>query len=578
MSYRIECIHGFKLTELEQNRDIVLKSHSYLLAALVFAGGEYVSRESLISLMWADEAEGVARNRLRVSLARFRSMLGSAIVESDGHLSLSRTTVATDVWEIEEMIQSAEDAVSIESELEILVSVVKMLEQNNLAFWGAVSTGLVAKIVKVCRRGIVLAKEIGAHGDLLSFALVGFDLCRDDIQFCLVALEAGIQVNEGSLALNWIRKRASKELLSHPQIVHFSHQIRSGEKPQEKLDGINSQFLIQVFGVALKSRPDICRSILSTPETLPLAGEHPKEMLSLLEQVIVDPVEKNEDWERCVARATGLRAWLNDSPGVLELGYPLIEHSQNPVILRATWNAVSIAHSLMRDWEKATEALNKTQEYARQTGNEIDLLATLGNGASYLMHQMRFEEAEKVYQESLKGLLEIGSPRAMFDHAVGLGNSAFVPVFSGELEDAKIRLEEAIKVRSETSMPVQLGLLQAALGYVEMNLGNRKRVLSLIREGFVDAFRSQSERNIQITFEYAAGALAYAGDVDYARSIFDWVDQWRERSRMPRSLAERALCDRMMNSKGEEIEPIDNGMEPREVGQLLMRKLRMQLQ
>jgi len=577
VSFRIECIKGFKLTDLGQGREIILRNHSRLLAALVFAGGEYVSRETLISLVWQDEPDSVAKNRLRVALARFRGLFGSAILESSGYIALSREAVVCDIWEVEELLLAAEDAVSSEGELEFLVGALRRVEHSDVSDWGVLAKVFIDRLILTSRRGIQLAEELGDQTSRLTCALVGLSFAEGDVHLGVSALESGIQMGEGSAVLARIKSTGSRDILGLPKVVEVVNRIRAGEQPQELLDGANSQFLVQIFGVAIKSRPNLCRAILASPETLPLAGEHPREMLSLLEQVIVDPAERDEDWERCVARATGLKAWLNDSPGVLELGYPLIAHSQNPVILRATWNAVSVAHSLLRDWEKATEALNKTREYAELTGNEIDVLSTRGTGASYLMHQMRFEEAEWEYAESLRQLERNEDPRAHFDYVVGLGNSAFVPVFRGDFVAAQSRLEQAILVRSESSMPVQLGLLQAALGYVTMRLGETDQVLGLIRNGFVDAFRSKSDRNVQITFEYAAGALACTDEVGFARSVVEWVDRWRVRTCMPRSLAEQALCARMFGAGSEVGEPLSDRMEARQVGQLLMRKLRMQL-
>jgi tetratricopeptide (TPR) repeat protein len=576
--FRIECINDFKLTDLTLNKEIVLRSHSRLLAALVFAGGEYVSRESLISLIWPDEPDSVAKNRLRVALVRFRALLGSAVVESSGYIALSREQVTCDIWEIEDLLQSADDAVSVDGELALLVSSLRSIEVNDLAEWGSLSEKLITRLLGACRRGIVLAEELGDQNARLICSLAGLSFSADNAHFCTNALESAIQLREGVAILTRIRSFVSPTVLALPQVAGIVNRIRSGELPVEVLNGAKSQFLVQVFGVAIKSRPELCRAVLASPETLPLSGEHPREMLSLLEQVIFDPNEKDENWERCVARATGLRAWLNDSPGVLELGYPLIEHSKNPIILRATWNAVSIAHSLLRDWEMATEALEKTLEFARQTGDEIDVLSTRGNGASYLMHQMKFEEAEQEYRASLNALLEKGTPRALFDHAVGLGNSAFIPVFQGDFETAVVQLETAIRVRSESSMPVQLGLLQAALGYVKMSLGETDQVFMLIRHGFIDAFRSLSDRNVQITFEYAAGALACTDESEFAHAVIDWVDRWRIRTQMPRSLAERAFCKRLFDDEHKMSDmQLSDDQEPRQVGQVLMKKLRMQI-
>ncbi len=578
MSFRIECFNGFKVVDTVTHKQFFLRSHSRLLAALIFAGGEYVSREALISLIWKDELDGVARNRMRVALARFRTLLGSALLESESYIALSRDGVSTDVWDFEELLQSADDAVSHEGELEFLVSAIQMVRDSDLQQWGKLANGVIARAITACKRGTWIAGETGKPEVGLDFALVGLSLSPTDAGFCMSALEFAIQLGEGGVTLARIRGSESKELLAQPKAVEIVNRIRSGEEPQERIDGVQAHFWIEVLGIAIKNRPDLCRSMLASPEMLPLSGKQPREMLSLLEQVIVDPIEKNEDWERCVARATGLRAWLNDSAGVLELGYPLIEHSTNPIVLRATWNAVSVAHSLVRDWEKATDALAKTLEFAEQTGNEIDVLATRGNGASYMMHQRRFTEAEEEYESSLGRLRAIGTSRSLFDYAVGLGNSAFIPVFQGDLSSAKIRLEEAIRVRSESSMSIQLGLLQAALGYVDMKLGFQDQVLRLIRQGFIDAFQSQSDRNVQITFEFAAGALACTDEITLARGIIDWVNRWREQTHMPRSLAEQEFCDRMFFATNDlEGTELEDNLGPRQIGQLLMKKLRMQL-
>lgn len=542
---------------------------------LAFAGGNYVTRAELTAYLWPDELDSVSNNRLRVTLSRFRESLPGLMLESNGLIAMNRNGSSCDVWELEDLMILLEESVSQESLLSYQIEIARSVNAASLIEWGSPASGLMAQIVSVCRQGLRVSFELGDWNAHRELAFVGLSFLDSDAEFCLAALESGIHLGDGQEIVREVRKSVTPAVLGNPSVSEMMARIRAGDSAVSEMQGATSQFLLKVMETVIDKRPELVRALLATPETLSLAGEQPREMLKLLESVIVNCEERDHNWEFCVARATGLRAWLNDSAGTLELGYELVECSQNPKILRATWNAISIAHSLARDWDQAFLALDKTLEFAKEAGDDVGYFSTNGNGASYLMHQGRYNQATLQYDECLRGLLALGTPHAQFDYAVGLGNSAFVPLFAGDWNLAKEKLELAIALRSDESMPIQLGLLKSGLGCVEAQLGNREVVFSLIRSGFIDAFRSQSERNIQITFEFASAALAFAGDKGFAMAVFEWVDRWRERSRMPRSVAERDFCERTLDGFAEPIDSLSDTMDVREAGQMLMRKLRL---
>jgi two-component SAPR family response regulator len=79
-----------------------------ILTAMIAEGGEQVSVNKLIDLLWEDSDADNAMNSFNTSLNRIRKLLGhdKSILNSNGLLSFNRDLVDIDVWKLQEAIEN----------------------------------------------------------------------------------------------------------------------------------------------------------------------------------------------------------------------------------------------------------------------------------------------------------------------------------------------------------------------------------------------------------------------------------------------------------------------------------------
>lgn len=585
MQFRIEVLGLFRLVDLRSGSPIQLRSYARLLAHLAYRAPSYVSRKDLVREFFFDVDHAAANNRLRVALSRFRQQLPGIILESPQGLALNLEVTECDVVEYRNLAQSSRDTANESDELEALIEAVRYLNQREvfatIADWEIEdSTELFDSYYQACVRAGELGLKMGRFGLVEEVTSSALKLWPDDVALWKCHLEASIALGQGNTALRSLRSLRDRELLFHDEIAPLVARIANGDSLASgnglTLTNPESQLAVEIFKVMLTSKLEIARAVLSSPETLTLAGARPKQMLSLLQQVVGDPRYGDPDWERCMARIAGLRAWLNDAQGVLEAANLLVAGSTDPIILRATWNAIGVAHSLRREWPEAMAAVEKTVQYAKVVGNEIDVISAQGNGAAYLWMQGNFEESDREYERTLRLLKQIGTDQAQFEYVIGSGNRCYIPVMQGDWPRALQLLEEAHELRKSGKTKVAMGTLLPCLAMVRTILGNHDGVLAMTRQGFLDANETESDRSQQIVFEFAAGTLAQTKHKQYARSVVDWVKEWRERTKLPRATAETQLMNLIFTDTEPSIR-LHPQESPSLIGREILSRLRQSL-
>jgi two-component SAPR family response regulator len=79
-----------------------------ILTAMIAEGGEQISVNNLIDLLWEDSDADNAMNSFNTSLNRIRKLLGhdKSIINSNGLLSFNRDIVEIDVWRLQDAIEN----------------------------------------------------------------------------------------------------------------------------------------------------------------------------------------------------------------------------------------------------------------------------------------------------------------------------------------------------------------------------------------------------------------------------------------------------------------------------------------
>jgi DNA-binding response OmpR family regulator len=83
-----------------------------ILKAMIAQGGEQVSINNLIDLLWEDSDADNAMNSFNTSLNRIRKLLGhdNSILNSNGLLCFNRDIVDTDVWQLQDTTENKHPA------------------------------------------------------------------------------------------------------------------------------------------------------------------------------------------------------------------------------------------------------------------------------------------------------------------------------------------------------------------------------------------------------------------------------------------------------------------------------------
>lgn len=562
MDFRIELLGEFRLIDLRTHTEIPIRSYRIVLVALALNRDRLVPRRELEVNIFPDGDTIAAQNRMRVALFRLRKVIGSALVESGGMVGLQSGLVECDLWEADDLCQDFRDAPDVETQLSSLIAASQMSLERGALHLQNTAPEFARQLLSELRIAVRLAAESGKHEDGFRLALSGLRLAAGDRGEALkelfsAAIDFGNEIGGGASPAEQIEMAlGSSERLSGEERTKLK-LLRSGAANKDSVNTLERRFLIELLQIGIRNYPELIRQLLAKPEALPFAGQNPAMMIVLLEQVVGELEPGDDVQERCLARLVGLRAWQNDAQGVLRDAPALLNSSKNPLVLRATWNYVSLAHALSRNWQEADDALVKTEEFARESGDDIDLLSVQGTRAFYLLHQGKYGEATREYDLCLDSLRQIDHPRAALDFAVANGYRAMIPVYAGEWEAGMEALSRAIAIRKDMNPPCQHSLLSSARSFCGIKLERREDVLLDMVDALREAFNGSVARDQILTLEFLARVLFELQQADFAASICDRTDHWRRDCHLPRSEAEESLV-RMIDRSGEppdEIQP-----------------------
>ncbi|MBS1706768.1 MAG: hypothetical protein JST40_12930 [Armatimonadetes bacterium] len=584
MHFRVQLLGKFALTNIPSGEAISLRANRRILAYLLIKSPDWVHRGEIIHDLWPDEESSVASNRLRVALNALRTLLGPALIESTDGITLDRDVVECDLLQIRNELRLAEDQVASEALLhdfrKLLPRLRERLFPRETQQWERrASSSWSEMAAQICLQASQLAERFDQDDLVARAAEIGLIHDRESLALWTQYLRGSAMIGRGDQAIQSYVRANRERRLNHESLKSLVQQIRSGRVDAESeniLSPDERELAPLILGTLIRSNRKLARQILGAPETLADAGRYPKAMLSLLEKVIDEPEEYDETWERSIARAIGLRAWQKDHQGVLALAPRVIEKSQNPLILRAAWNAVSVAKSIVRDWPGTMEAIEKTIQHATELGDEIDISASYGNKATYLWLQGRYDEALDVFSESQDILCKNDGDRARFEYIIGFGNRAFIPLMQGNYELAKEWFEKALELRREFPGKFPGGLVPPALALTYCLLGEQRSCYGLMRQGLSELFDGSVESYQQVALEYLGASLIVCGDSPLGLGTLEWVNHWRIRTGHIRAKAETDLCESMARRRapGSKALQLSKQAKPAQIAQMGMVSLR----
>jgi tetratricopeptide (TPR) repeat protein len=536
--------------------------------------------------MWPGDPYSVSANRLRVSLSKLRSTCPDLVVEDAQGLSLNGSLTSVDVCDVRKAISDLENEVSPIAELTAIEALADQLallllpEADDEDLAGA-KADWSEEAFSVLKRGFELAWDQGRMDSVRALARAALTHSAYDPEAWGFLLRSSEEPGaaESALQLLAATTRRSKEaqVVLDPAIQEEAKRLkrRSSERSSRLLPP-EQEFASLVITETLSAQPDLLLPILASPQLLPLAASRPSDADRLLSQVLHASSERGALWERCAARTVGLRAWMDDIPGVLELAPEILRESEEPLFRRAAWNALAVAHSLARRWPEAMDAIHEAGVLAEVMEDPIEKLSTEGNRASFLWLQGRFDEADRLYEKVIADLEKLDSPRSRLEEAVALGNRAFIPVFRGHFDEGRQRIEGALEFRRQRQLDIPSLLLIPCLAALKIRDGENEEAPRLLRSGLSGCFSGHSPRFKQSGLEFGAAALAFLGRTASAVSVWDWTKAWRTASEFPLADAEQLFQEKVLEgsdtSKGLRLPP---ELSPDQVAAWVVREVKL---
>ncbi len=584
MRLNLQLLTKFRLSHADSDEPIAMRSNGRILAYLAWKGDEAVDRKELMKVLWPEEQSSVAANRLRVALARLRATLGDVMVETPHGLSLDWKQVACDIHDAKEAERDSRSSVTASDELEALTPLLPRLSQTifeleDEAWQQEAQSEWQNWAGSLCLHIADLAHMLGEQVLAEKAVDAGLQHLPYEPKLRVHHLRLAEAAGRGNEAIKQLHAAQKIQPIHDAAVNQWVEQIQRSQTedyhPERPLSPDQLEFAGSLIEVLIEKQPELARQVLGSPETRVSAGRNPRLMHSLLLKVIENPVEYDIHWEKCVARTIGLKAWLNDYEGVLQLSPILLARTNEPPIKRAVWNAVSMAKSLIRDWQGALEAIEETIRLAEELGSELDICSSIGTKATCLWLQSRYEDAEKLYAETLSRLAAINSEKAEFDRLVCLGNRAFIPVMQGNFAKGRAWLEDSLAQRDASGLEVSSGLQNSCLAMTKALLGEREGLGLLMHKGLQEAFQSESERFRLLALEFCAGALIALGESSLGWSILTQAEAWRKDINHTRAPAEleliENLLDRVPARARRHVLPL--GITPAKVGKMAVQKL-----
>jgi tetratricopeptide (TPR) repeat protein len=144
----------------------------------------------------------------------------------------------------------------------------------------------------------------------------------------------------------------------------------------------------------------------------------------------------------------------------------------------------------------------------RATGDEPGIAEALNNIGDALVPQGEFEEAMRVFDESLELRRATGDVRA----SITLRHIATVSYHRGELPAAQARLEEALATQTRIGQKVEAAMTRAALARTFLAQGEAARAVATAQQAVTELHDTQNPLEQAVALRVMALAQLAAGD------------------------------------------------------------------
>jgi len=574
---RLEILDSTKLIEQESGRAYALGSGGHLLAYLALHSPDAVDRRRCALDLYPDDEYEVSGNRIRVAVARFKKLLGDALVASGTELRLEVSGLAVDFLETQQRLKSIGDLVDIADELSELKLLTPMLGKRLLPevheSWARTWQQDWRQICLIwLNRTATLAKESGDWRTSAEALNLIIQHERSEPETWRAYLRSMHQLDEldrglRELKSNSIAEHSALSKSDLNDLLNYGEELKSGQLDvSNRWSDSQLMSLGRMLARAIEDAPGDAASFFMANGAVGEFYRDPSTYLPFLYELIADDTvsgEMEQDMRLRIIDAEGLRYNWRE---VIKQTDHLLAQDMAPPRKGRVFFSRSFAFFQARDFESAVSMIQQSAEIYEQLGDSVKAQNSRAVEASYWWHLGEYEKALTMYAEARTALLAQDSPLSRSNIAISWANTATVNVVLGDWENAKRATLECIAAMGTEPNENMLAMFNTVAGLVYVVQDDEQRGIDLIADGLKRSYRRGSDREQQIGLEWAAGALSYLGYGAEAVAVLEWVDEWRIRTQHTRSIAEQQYVDRITQESGRaRTAKLDPGEDPKRV-------------
>ncbi len=540
------------------------RSASAVLAYLTFCKGKWVERREIGSVLWPDQPGPVAMANLRQAIHRVRKSVGAdPILEfQDESLRVNPGQISSDLEQADRLHRAyllsssnPDGIASLQAEWEIrragLLSGWDFEWLEDYRVHHALSINdLAAELARAYEGTAEFEKALA----LWHWILEGTPHHAEALQNAL-RLEFSIHGRERALALadRSAHEFSAESGLEMPrELARTVKAIRTGmmeQIPRPELFRTRSDILLlaNLFESNLRSNQPEALALLARESSTPLAQNHPRGMLSLLQIALGETAGTSPDRLEIAAHTVFFASLATE----FEVGHRwadfVVENTSPSDSIHG--DALSMKGFMLfeqRHYDKSEAILEQAIAHLEEAGHTDRKLRAMSRLAGVRWHRLKFEEAISTY----KSILEQADDRrgSSYDilRSVAHGNLCFVYAFLCDWDEAV--KHGAVSEQISHENPYYKLVHPLPYGLALFMAGQRKAGLELLSRGLRQTCREGLMRFNQIGLDFAAVVLHEAGRKNAARAVIEAGTQQRAALRHHRSPAEVQLLDRMVGS------------------------------
>lgn len=550
---RVELVQSGPVCVHVDGRATNIQGLGRALMFLVFLRGAKAKRATMARSLWPGESDEVSANRLRVTLTRLRSMLGSSIEVDRVSIRLTEVDTWCDLWEEARKIREALDEIDPREQLKKLTCHGASLRSTTWReFQDLVPDNTLSEWDEICSKAIGRVAELAAqesdwhHVDLAwKWMRDRGDLLKSVSELFLDAHFARGTLEEGVKTVRRAGHKAESDRGSAyvQDLMLYAKQLQS--RSTEHSDYSTSQ--AHALGSVLLSRIDQCANglagILNIPEIQLSLQSAPGLYISILEKTVQHLEVGDASWMNIQSARIGAHASIYDYEHVIKICNSIFPYDKTPAQETVTWMHYSFSLFQLRRWEEAFSTIARAQQSAKlaEDQNRFDI-CKLTEG-SYLWHVGRFELARDIYDDYIARHSDSNDFIVGVNRATCYANYAIIELVFGELDKAIQYAELAYSERHNFDLTRHLPLLLSLLSVIKARNGDLDIAIEYAVESLKLTYQRGSSREGQINMEWICGVMVVAGQREEAWQVLNWVNDWRKRTSHERSVCEDRFAE-----------------------------------